>query len=414
MKAEKRILVADDEPALVRTMSMVLRSENHRVTVVHDGREAIEALESAVRECDPFDLLVTDVQMPKMTGEELIDAVRARGITVRILVITGYGSKELVVRLMRKGCDEYIDKPFTGKEFLNRINDLFGRATEKSSDTDYAHQQSSSHSARLEREIATYKESFEKLRRQVDSAVGAYHSLVHMETEHLNVRTVFKSLPLADLGGDYAQVCNTQSGCDVILADVAGHDMGASFHTVMIKSFFEENCRKGKSGEEFFAILNQALVDTGAQRMVTAQFLRINLLESTIQLVSAAHLPATVVPASGADIYPLHIPGSVLGVLDNVQYESKTVHVAPGDRILLYSDGLPSLSRTDGPSGRTLQLSPAGIDNLIRQHRGEYLRQMADRLWSDALAFAKYKTTDDVVLLAIEIPELQDVYLERK
>ncbi len=406
MKAERRILIVDDEPALVKTMSIVLRSAKYRASTVNNGVEAIEALETAAGEGDPFELVVTDVQMPRMTGEELIDEIRNRGIQVRILVITGYGSKELVVGLMRKGCDEYIDKPFTGKEFLDRVNDLFARTTDRMPAEQSDSNRVSSESVRLEREVATYKESFEKLRRQVDSAVGAYHSLVHMDTEHLKVRTVFKSLPLADLGGDYAQVCNTPEGCDVVLADVAGHDMGASFHTVLIKSFFEENCRKGKNGEDFFAILNQALTDTGAQRMVTAQFLRINLVESTVQFVSAAHLPATVIPAFGSEIYPLHVPGSVLGVLENVQYESKTVRVAPGDRILMYSDGLPSLARTDGPSGRALQLAPVGIDSLIRQYRRESLRLMTDRVWSDALAFARYKATDDVVLLVMEIPEI--------
>lgn len=68
-----------------------------------------------------FDLLITDIQMPGMTGLELINEVNLMGINLPILVITNYGTRKLIIELMREGCMDYLDKPFTTKEFTNRV-----------------------------------------------------------------------------------------------------------------------------------------------------------------------------------------------------------------------------------------------------------------------------------------------------
>jgi phosphoserine phosphatase RsbU/P len=74
------------------------------------------------------DLLITDIQMPQMDGELLLKAVREIDSTLPVLVMTGIGNKELVVRLMKLGCSDYIDKPFSLEELEAHVDPLLEKA----------------------------------------------------------------------------------------------------------------------------------------------------------------------------------------------------------------------------------------------------------------------------------------------
>ena len=75
----------------------------------------------------PIDLLILDIQMPGVTGMELLDDLNRLRIEIPVFVITGYGDKAMVVELLRRGCREYLDKPFEDQEFLCRVASCFGQ-----------------------------------------------------------------------------------------------------------------------------------------------------------------------------------------------------------------------------------------------------------------------------------------------
>ncbi|QCG92882.1 response regulator (plasmid) [Azospirillum sp. TSA2s] len=85
MHASPHVLVAEDEDLLAEIVAETLESQGFRVTLVHNGLEAVEA--DAV---DPADILLTDMRMPKMGGETLIQIIRLRRPDLPIIVTTGY------------------------------------------------------------------------------------------------------------------------------------------------------------------------------------------------------------------------------------------------------------------------------------------------------------------------------------
>ncbi len=404
-KQTPHVILAEDEPGLLRTMSMVLRAARFQVTAAANGKAALEAIRTTIENGSSVDLLITDIQMPILSGDQLIDEINRLDLAIPTLVITGFGAKDLVVALMRKGCNDYIDKPFTGDDLLKRVQGVLHKSEKTRMAREEHESRHREESARLSQEIARYKQHFERLRTQLDSAVDAYNNLAVVGDRETGAHVQMRSMPLSDLGGDCAAAAKTARGSDILLADVAGHDMGASYHTIMIKAFFDENVRRGHEGCEFFSILNRALLDSGAGRMVTAAFLRIDLRHMKAHVAAAAHLAATYVPRDNAMIEPLHVSGSPLGIFERVRFDTKTIAVKPGDRFVLYSDGFPGLCRIDGANGRKLRLSPAGIDNLIEQHRVRPLPAFTDALWNSALSFARYKSDDDLMLMVIEVPE---------
>lgn len=83
-------MLADDEAGFRYSASVALRGAGYRVTVAADGREAFARIVEAQVEGDPVQILVTDQMMPKVTGAELVDLLRARGIRIPVVFITAY------------------------------------------------------------------------------------------------------------------------------------------------------------------------------------------------------------------------------------------------------------------------------------------------------------------------------------
>jgi two-component system response regulator MprA len=119
------ILVADDEPGLVEFVCKGLQAEGHTVDAVGDGLEAFDRALSGEYAC-----LVLDWNMPRRSGVEICQAVRARGLTTPTLLLTARDAVEDKVRALDCGADDYLTKPFAYPEFLARVRALLRRAPE--------------------------------------------------------------------------------------------------------------------------------------------------------------------------------------------------------------------------------------------------------------------------------------------
>jgi two-component system KDP operon response regulator KdpE len=116
-----RVLVVDDEAGIRKVVRDSLEREGHEVTTCVDGREALERLEE-----EEFDLIVTDLSMPRTDGLELVREARRRS-AVPILVLTVKHEEREKVRLLDAGADDYVTKPFSTAELLARARALLRR-----------------------------------------------------------------------------------------------------------------------------------------------------------------------------------------------------------------------------------------------------------------------------------------------
>jgi CheY-like chemotaxis protein len=121
------ILIAEDEKHTRLALHLVLRQAGFSVILAANGREAYEKIQQQPASL-PISLIITDFKMPELDGLGLIDKLQEAGIPIPIMVITGYGDKELLRRLHKRGCASYIDKPFIPAEVLNRIASVLPQA----------------------------------------------------------------------------------------------------------------------------------------------------------------------------------------------------------------------------------------------------------------------------------------------
>jgi len=403
--SKKHILIVDDEKYILVGLSIILKKAGYQISSAKNGRQALNILKKFNNTSESIDLLLTDIEMPDMTGMELLDVLSNHNISVSKLVISGYGDKEMIVELMKKGCDDFLDKPFEPHDLLNAVSRIFQKIEKKQEKAQKHENKKNLEKMELDRMLESYKHNYEKLKSDMDSAVGAYQNLIHFDINACNIPMAYHSQTYSNLGGDLIDIRNTSSGIDILIADVAGHDMGASFHTVLIKAFFDENCRKGNDGHSFFQILNKQLLDNGKnERMVTGIFLRLDLNKMEANFVSAGHPPPIKINKQNQELINIDIKGSVLGMFDDPSFITRNLPIIKGDRILLYTDGLNESVFLDEETGKKKKLTTYGLNNFVLKHKNHSLRQMVKNIWTDVLEYCSYKHNDDMILLGIEIP----------
>ena len=122
-----RILLAEDELALSKAYAQVLIMQGYEVEQVYDGKAALEAANS-----DTYDLMIFDVMMPKMSGLEVLKALREAGNTTYVIMLTAMSELDDKVEGLESGADEYLTKPIPLKELAARV-----RSLERRIDTNY-------------------------------------------------------------------------------------------------------------------------------------------------------------------------------------------------------------------------------------------------------------------------------------
>ena len=117
----KKVLIADDEQNIVISLEFLMKREGFEVLVANDGEEAIQRIRA-----DQPDLVLLDVMMPKKSGFEVCQEVKADPAlgAVRILMLTAKGRDTEVAKGLALGADAYMTKPFSTRELVDKVRSL--------------------------------------------------------------------------------------------------------------------------------------------------------------------------------------------------------------------------------------------------------------------------------------------------
>jgi CheY-like chemotaxis protein len=106
-----RILVVDDDAALVESLGTILREDGHDVTVAYGGQAGIDAFNALQRTAKPFELVITDLGMPYVDGRQVAHAVRAAAPLTPVILLTGWGQQPLAENEVPAHVDRILSKP---------------------------------------------------------------------------------------------------------------------------------------------------------------------------------------------------------------------------------------------------------------------------------------------------------------
>ncbi|PHR84936.1 MAG: two-component system response regulator [Colwellia sp.] len=121
----KTVLIADDEKNILISLEYLMKREGYNVMVAHDGQEAVDAI---FREHP--DLVLLDVMMPKKTGLDVCQEVRANSNFKEMIIImlTAKGRDTDIAKGMAMGANDYVIKPFSTRELAEKVRNMLGEA----------------------------------------------------------------------------------------------------------------------------------------------------------------------------------------------------------------------------------------------------------------------------------------------
>jgi|SRR5690606_14498447 len=119
---KKKILVVEDNPMVVKSLEFKLNKDGYEVVVAVDGRVALDTLKN-----NNFDLVITDLMLPFITGSQLIEHIKKETPTTPIIVLSTATQEDIIMDAFTMGVDDFITKPFSPNELSLRVKRSLGK-----------------------------------------------------------------------------------------------------------------------------------------------------------------------------------------------------------------------------------------------------------------------------------------------
>jgi phosphoserine phosphatase RsbU/P len=314
-----RILAVDDEPGMLRAIGRVLGAA-HDVTISGSSREALARAAAA-----PPDLAILDIRMPELDGFELMERLTALHPNIDVILMTGSidDQDEKLVRAIRGAAFYFIQKPFD-RDVLRTLVDRCVEMRRRREDNRRYVQ-------RLERELDAARTFQQGLLPDAEAVAGG-------------VRISCRHTPSSELGGDlYDYAPDRSGGTALLIADVAGHGAAAAMLTAVVKSAFRASEPDGYDPLAVTERVRRSVAAFGEERFVTLIAMQISRRtpghEGMLSFVNAGHPPGLLWNAGGR-LERLAATGLLISpALPYLGWNRVTVPFAPGDHVLLYTDG---------------------------------------------------------------------------
>lgn len=347
-----RVLLVDDDAFTDSLARSLLADRGYEVLQVPTGIEAV----AAILEFAP-DLVFIDVSRSDSDGLVVLDRLRERSLDLAAIVMTAHGSERVAVNALRHGADDYLRKPFQPEEFrkvLKRASDILmaGRRTAA------LRGRLDAERWQLEAELARAGEV------QAELLPDRYPELEGFEI-------AARCVPAREVGGDFYDWQEPRQGyLTLSLCDVMGKGMPAALWMATIRMAIRAVVR-GSPPAEAMKYLSAALeADLDRAGSYTTLFLaQLDTTEKRLRYVDAGHGHAFRRHANGRieELCPRALP---LGIVRGETYEEGSFTFAPGDALVVYSDGVtdsrPDLRLDRDKVGALLQGTRSAQDIIDR------------------------------------------------
>ena len=317
--AKGNILIVDDTPANLRLLSRMLAEEGYHVRPVPDGRLALGAVQA-----EPPDLILLDIRMPELNGYQVCETLKADAKTsdIPIIFISALDATQDKVRAFTVGGVDYITKPFQVEEVLARVEThlVLRKLQKQLQDTN----------RKMAQELA--------LAGRVQTSFLP-HNLPNIPGWQLSGTLK----PARETSGDFYDFIPLPDGrLGIVVADVSDKGAGAALYMALSWTLIRTYAAEYPAQPEIVlkAVNRRIVKDTDSSHFTTVFYGILDPDTGTLVYSNAGHCPPYLMNAAeGGNARRLIRTGVPLGILGEETWEQAVVQLAPGDVLVLYTDG---------------------------------------------------------------------------
>jgi phosphoserine phosphatase RsbU/P len=387
-----RILIADDQPDVLNALRLLLKGQGYETEGVTSPAELLRALTAR-----DFDLLLMDLNYARDTtsGREGLDLLsRLKGLedAPAIVVMTGWATVGLAVEAMQYGVADFVEKPWTNARLLEILQKQVDMARERRAARRKAAQENLDH-----KEIA---QQFHHQEQEVAEARSIQQGLL---PKSIPTRTGYEISgawqPAQSVGGDYYDVLDfDDASLGLCIADVAGKGLPAALLMSNLQAAVRGLASPTLAPEGLCSRLNSLVChNTGNDRFITFFYAQLDAPARLLRYSNAGHNAPIVMHADGSH-ERLQAGGGVLGVFPRQKFASGTAQLAPGDRIILFTDGV-----TEAYDAAGEEFGEVRLLRLLQDHRTAAASALQERILAAAGAFSSGHWHDDATLLVLAV-----------
>jgi sigma-B regulation protein RsbU (phosphoserine phosphatase) len=334
LNAGAKILIIDDEAALLHSITAYLEDSGFKAFSAENGKQGLEVFKQ-----EQPSLVLTDLHMPVLGGLEVLSTITKTSVETPVIVISGAGELNDAIEALRLGAWDYLTKPISDLQVMEHaINKALERKNLIAENKMYAQ--------RIEQSLRILEE---------DQAAGRSVQMSLLPKNSLSVKDFsfeYRIIPSLELSGDFVEYFPiTEDIYGLYLADVSGHGASSAFITVLLKSLVSQylaHYRVSKddtimSPAQMMQVLSKEIFAAKLNKYLTIVYGVINLSSGEFTYGVGGHYPSPVLLNKSGKAAYLDGRGYPVGIMSNADYKTEKAILAKGDHLVIFSDGIMEL-----------------------------------------------------------------------
>ena len=327
-----KILVVDDEPDLetliLQRMRRSIRSGQYEFVFAHNGVEALDIL----GEDDTIDMVLSDINMPKMDGLTLLEQMPSVDPNLRAVIISAYGDMKNIRTAMNRGAFDFITKPLDFDDLRVTIDRTLRHLAEW-------------------REAVSARDKLVAIQNELDVANKMQQSILPTDfPANVHMGTYGNMEPARNVGGDFFDIIRLEDGkIGLAIADVSDKGVPAALFMMSCRTLLKGAAIGSHNPGEALTMVNDLVQERNDAGMFVTLFYGVyDPSSGTLTYANGGHDSPLIVHADGSSVSIPPTEGIALGVLPGLEYQQNSVTLSPNDTLVLYTDGVTEAMNSRG------------------------------------------------------------------